>query len=132
VTTAPPAATSDTPPASSNGSGMRTAGLVIGGVGVAGIVVGAVTGILAMGNESDSKNRCPNTTCTDATGVNENNSASTQATISTIGFVAGGALVVTGAVLFLVAPKSHATTTALRIVPAVGRGELGLGLGGAW
>ncbi len=120
-------------PPESAGGGQRVAGLVTGGVGILGIAAGAVFGLLASGKESDSQKLCPTTSasCANGTGVQENNDAKTQATVSTVGWIAGGALVAAGAVIYLTAPKTK-PATALRLMPAVGTGELGLRVGGAW
>lgn len=131
--TAPPPATETAPPPPEpNGSGQRTAGIVLAGAGVVGLIVGGVTGGIAMGKESQSKNDCPSTTnCTVASAVQENNDAKTFGNVSTVGFIAGGVLVAAGAVVFFTAPKAR-PATALRLEPAVGTSEFGLRLGGAW
>lgn len=101
----PPAATpTEAPREESGGSSLRTVGIVVGGVGVAGIVVGAVTGGLALGKKSDG-----DVGCNDAdpplcppSSVDARNDGFTFATISTIGFIAGGVLAAGGVVLFVV------------------------------
>jgi len=120
-------------PPESQGTGQRTAGLVTGGVGVVGIALGAVLGLVASGKESDSQKLCPTTsaTCANGNGVQENNDSKTQATVSTVAWIAGGALVAAGAVLYLTAPRAR-PATALRLMPAVGTGEVGLRIGGGW
>jgi hypothetical protein len=96
---------------------MRTIGLVVAGVGVAGIGVGAVTGILAIGKHDDAVAACPSypDRCpADGSGTRLNEQARDLASVSTIAFIGGGVLVVAGAVLFFVAPsgKSPVTVTA--------------------
>jgi hypothetical protein len=115
------------------GSGRRTAGLIVGGVGVAGLAVGAVFGIITMGKKSTYTNltndpaHCPNKNQCDDTVNQARQDMSMPGLISTIGFVAGGALVVSGAILFLTAPKGVSMTGAgrWRVVPAVGSGNAG-------
>jgi hypothetical protein len=119
------------PPTHSDGSTQRTLGLVIGGAGIVGVAVGSVFGILAMGSESSSKNLCPTDACASAAAVQDDANARTQATVSTVAMIAGGAVLVTGAVIFFTAPKGKAVT-GLRVMPAIGAGEIGLRLGGAW
>jgi hypothetical protein len=134
VTTTPPPATETAPPPppEPSGSGQRVAGIVLAGAGVVGLIVGGVTGGIAMGKESQSKNDCPSTTnCTSANAVQENSDAKTFGNVSTVGFIAGGVLVAAGAVVFFTAPRERAAT-ALRLEPAVGTNEVGLRLGGAW
>jgi hypothetical protein len=101
----------------SDGSGMRTIGLIVAGVGIAGLGVGTVTGIMAMGKHDDAVASCPSypDRCpADGSGTRLNEEARDLASISTIAFIGGGALVVVGAVLFFVAPsgKSPVTVTA--------------------
>ncbi|HEV3190174.1 MAG TPA: hypothetical protein VGY54_06730 [Polyangiaceae bacterium] len=134
VATAPPLAVSpvEAGPSQDPGAGRRTLGLVIGGVGVAGIAVGSVFGLLASSSASSSKNAgCPNCTQAQYTqATSDYNSASDDATISTVAFIVGGAAVGAGAILFFTAPK--ATTTGIRwqLAPTAFRAGAGLTLGG--
>jgi hypothetical protein len=87
-----------------DGGAARTAGFVVGAVGLAGVGVGAVTGLLVLGKKSivDDPSHCdPTTHVCDATGLAAASSGKTLSTVSTVAFVAGGALLVTGAVLVL-------------------------------
>lgn len=101
----PPVATANEPPAESSGdSSLRTVGIVVGGVGVAGIIVGAVTGGMALGKKSDGDVGCSDgdpPRCPQAS-VDARNDGFTLATVSTIGFIAGGVLAAGGVVLFVV------------------------------
>jgi len=108
------------PPPTSSGGGQRVAGLVIGGVGVAGLAVGGVFGGLALGklNASNAAGDCaPNNHCSPA-GATLRYAAEDRATVSTIGFIAGGALLAGGAVIFLTAPRG-AKTVGLTVAPSV-------------
>ncbi len=103
--------------------GKRIAGFVIGGVGVAGLGVGAVTGILALGKKSEVEGECPIADqCTPA-GVELAASGKTLSIVSTVAFGVGVAGV--GAGLYLVltsgddAPAS-AASGAPRPITAVG------------
>lgn len=115
----------------SNGSVQRTTGLVMAGVGVLGLGLGlgAVTGLVAMGKNSASKQTCPNDgACASTDAVDANESARTFGAISTTGFVAGGAMVAIGAVVYFTAPRANASSTTatarpgsatgVRVVPA--------------
>lgn len=85
----------------------RTAGAVIGGAGVVALVLGAVAGSRALSKRNEARDVCGNdepSQCHAESGVAIWGSASTAGTLSTIGFVAGGALVVTGAALWFLAP----------------------------
>jgi hypothetical protein len=74
-------------------------------VGGAGIVLGSVTGILAMTKHNQLATDCPNGTCGTAHKGGLTN-YHTLTTISTIGFVAGGVFAGAGVVLLLVKPQS--------------------------
>jgi hypothetical protein len=104
----PSAPTAAAPPASSrrSGSTQRTAGIIVAGAGVVGLGLGTFFGVQASGNWSDAKEECNAFPyeCSQK-GLDLKSSASSQATLSTVGFIAGGALVGLGAVLFFTAPK---------------------------
>jgi hypothetical protein len=126
---APAGALPSSPPAStpSDGSTQRTIGLVVGGVGVAGLVLGTVFGVVAL---STKGSHCSNGLCDPGSASN----VYSQATISTVGFVAGGILLAGGAVLFFLAPKggSEETAASLSVAPMVGSSTGGLQLAGRW
>lgn len=111
---APPPPASEPPREEGGGmSPLRVTGLVLGGVGVAGLAVGAVTGILALGKKSDGDEGCskndPNLCPADAVSARED--GFTFATVSTIGFIAGGALAAGGVVLFVVGGEDEGSGT---------------------
>jgi hypothetical protein len=122
-------------PASSGGGGARAAlPWVAFGIGGAGLVVGAVTGFIAMGKHSDLATKCPGGTCdsTQYPGISGDvDSYHTVATISTVGFIVGGVGVAAGVVLLLTQPKTESVPPAqppqagLRVVPVVGLGSIG-------
>jgi hypothetical protein len=86
----------------------RTIGLLLGGVGVAGLAGGAVTGLLAMSTWSTAKHECPTHVGCSQQALHDQSLASGLATASTAAFVAGGVLGAVGAVLILTAPAGHA------------------------
>lgn len=112
------------PPDDAKGT-RRTIGLVTGGVGLAGIVVGAVMGFLASSKWSDAKNHhCRTDTLCDDTGVAEVSDARTFATVSTATFIAGGVLAAAGATLFVISLGGGKKEGAgLQISPSVGSGS---------
>lgn len=89
----------------SKGGSQRTLGWVVGGVGVAGLAVGAAFGLSALSLKSDRDAHCSSGNLCDQEGVDKDGDARSAATISTIGFVAGGVLAATGIILVLTAPK---------------------------
>ena len=91
------------PPSGGSNKSLRTASYVVGGVGVAGLVVGGIFGGLAASGKSKLDRECGATkACSAGPAANDLASTKGQATISTIGIVAGGALLATGVVLFIV------------------------------
>jgi hypothetical protein len=110
-TTEPPA---DRP---RSGSAQRTSGLVLGGAGVVGIGLGTFFGLQASSKWSDAKAACTDYPygCS-SNGQDLRSSARSAATVSTVGFIAGGALLATGLVLYFTAPKQR-ESVALAIGP---------------
>ena len=86
---------------------LRTASFVVGGVGVAGLVVGGIFGGLAASGKSKLKTECPSNACPPGAAADDLASTKGKATISTIGIAVGGAAVATGVVLFIVSGKSE-------------------------
>jgi hypothetical protein len=95
------------PPPPEKRSPLRTVGVVVAGAGVVGVGVGTFFGLRAMSKWNDSKKTCDATGC-DAAGYVSGTDAKGAGTVSTIGFVAGGALLVGGAVMFFVSPSGEA------------------------
>jgi hypothetical protein len=106
----------------SNHSGRRTVGFVTIAVGGAGLVLGGITGAMAMAkkNEIDDNPRCKNNLC-ERTEWSLVESYSSLRTMSSIGFIAGAVVLTGGVVLLLTAPNDP-EQTALTIGP----GSLGL------
>ena len=79
---------------------------VVAGVGVVGLVAGGVFGILAKGKESDAQGQQ-----TQLAAIHDRDSGSTLATVANVSFIAGGVLVVAGAVWWALdrSPKRTAT-----------------------
>ena len=95
----------------SKGNMNKTLAFVAFGVGGAGLVVGAITGIIASGKASDLKAKCgPDKNTCPADSQSDIDSYKSVGTISTIGFVVAGVGGVTGLVLLLTAPKDSSST----------------------
>jgi hypothetical protein len=135
-TTTAPAASSVPPPPSATaapdahpGSGQHVLGLVVGGVGLVGLGLGAYFGVTASSKNNTAAANCPTDTTCNLTGATAENDAKTNATASTVSFIAGGVLVAAGFTIWLLAPSSkHPADTSLQLVPAGN----GLVLRGAW
>lgn len=116
---------------SSRGNTQRSIAIAVGAVGVVGLVVGGVTGVASILNNSKAKEdgvayRCSTagapcisdgTPASDAAATDVANTwtrATTFGTVSTIGFVVGGVATAAAIVLFVTAPKGQrSSTTAL-------------------
>jgi hypothetical protein len=125
---AAPAAPPATPASSDGAPSRRIAAYLTGGAGVVGVVVGAIMGSSAKSkwNEAETQD-CKTSTLCNQTGVDLVSSAKTAATVSDVGFIAGGALVATSVILLVTAlPTRPRTTGRLMLSPAVDpkRGEL--------
>jgi hypothetical protein len=108
------------------GSRRKTLGFVALGVGGAGLLVGGITGGLALGKHGDIAKSCPDGHCpkgTEASFQSAIDGYGTMGTLSTIGFIAGGALAATGVILIITAPR--AKTMQASLAPVVGPGYLG-------
>jgi hypothetical protein len=103
------------------------------GVGGAALIVGAVSGIMALGTKSSLDNACANKICPPSS-QSDIDALSTRATVSTIGFAASAGFVALGAVLFATERGGEARATAnampassVRVKPWVGVGSAGVG-----
>jgi hypothetical protein len=116
-----------TPPAGEKPGGHKgrsysTLGWVLGGVGVVGVGVGATFGLLAMSKKSEVDKDCAGFPCNQA-GLDANDAAHTDATISTVGFALGVLALGVGAYFVLTShPDAKPTPKAgaMKIVPTLG------------
>lgn len=94
----------------------RTLPLVVGGVGVVGLGVGAVFGALSLSSRSDAQRECPEEQfafrCPTEAGASAWNDATAQGNVSTVGFIVGGVALATAVVLYLVTPSPKARAQA--------------------
>ncbi len=103
--------------ANGNGNGIRTAGFIVGGFGVAGIGLGGLFGVLAIGSNNTAQSAgCNLTTCPTPNALGAANDAKTFAVGADIAFAVSGALVVTAIVLVAIAPRSPASRAATSLV----------------
>jgi len=104
---------------STNGNALRVAGYAVGGVGIAGLALGGLFGVLAIGsNNTANQAGCNATTCPTLAALGSANDAKTYAVGSDVAFAIGGALVVTAIVLVAIAPRSQTA----RVARAIARG----------
>jgi hypothetical protein len=96
----------------------RTIGLLVGGVGLAGLATGAVTGLLAMSSWSTAKNECSRYVDCSPQAMHDQTQASGLAKASTVAFIAGGALAAAGAVVVLTAPAGDTARVGVSLSPS--------------
>jgi hypothetical protein len=137
VRTATPASTLDTtaPPAEpAKGLGtQKFVGIAVGAAGVVALGIGTIFGLVASSAWNSAKSACGGdpTHCVNPSGAASYHDTSvTDGTISTVGFVAGGALVAAGAVLFLTGGPARDRAAKIWIGPMTARQAGGLSLGG--
>jgi len=122
-------------PSTDSGSPLRTAGFVTAGVGIAAVVGGVITGLMAKGKETDAKALCRDTLCPQSAS-SKFDSASSLATVSNILFIGGGVVTAAGVGLIVFGgPKAEPEKTArvtLRMLPAVGRDGAALWAAGSF
>jgi hypothetical protein len=110
---APPPLASEARPSSADSArgGSRTLAFVALGLGGAGLLLGGVTGGLALSKKSaldDDTEHCLDNQCLRAV-EDDVSSLKTFRTVSTVGFIAGGVLAATGVVLLLTHESPSAT-----------------------
>ena len=103
---------------SSAGSGKKTFGYVLGGLGIAGVGVGAVTGIMTLGKKSTVDDNCDAQKRCNAEGADAADAGRTLGTISGVSFIVGSVALATGAYLVLSSDEKERPTTAL--IPGAG------------
>jgi hypothetical protein len=110
----------------------KTLGYVLGGIGVVGVGVGAVTGIMALGQKSTADQNCNDAqrTCTQA-GKDANDAGSSLMTVSTVGWIVGAAGLVGAGAYFVLTGRGNekpATVLNTRIIP----GAVSASVIGSW
>jgi len=106
-------------PAGSWWTTQRTLAIVGGGLGVVGLGLGSVFGAFAMSAQNREKSDCgSSSSCNHAQAVEDYNTAGSDATASTVSFIAGGVFLAAGAVLWFTQPSD---TSAPRTTGAPGR-----------
>jgi hypothetical protein len=125
------------PEPAGKGSAVRPVGLVIAGIGGAGLVVGGVFGLLARSKWNQAVADCGSGCAEGTTARSLGSTAHVDASVSNVAFAAGGGLAVVGLVLFLVAPHSSETKGAdasprALLTPFGGPGSVGLSATGTF
>lgn len=128
-----PRATVAAPPMSRRSS-LQSVGFVAGGVGLAGLGLGAVTGILAIGKKGDAATLCPDPTRCGGEGRDVAGTGHALAAVSTASFVMGAVGVAAGVTLVLLGRDRAPAPAAARVIvnPLVLPGGAGLGASGSF
>jgi iron complex outermembrane receptor protein len=96
---------------------LQTAGYATAGAGAALLVTGFVFGGMASSNQKDLNALSPNMGTWDAAARAKYDAGNRDNTIAIISFVAGGAAIATGGVLWYLGYTKHAHATSVAIVP---------------
>ena len=99
---------------------------MIGGLGVASIVVGGITGSMVFAKKKTVEEHCDERKACDSEGLDAGEQGKTLATVSTITFAAGAGALATG-VLFVLLGKPDARVTVAPTSAAGGPGVTAFG-----
>lgn len=121
-------------------SGQRIAGISVGAAGVALMGVGSIFAAQAFSKNDEAKTLCEGTVCKNQQGVDALQGARTAADISTGLFLAGGAAVLGGVIVFFTAPSAKKsarpftpfTMARVTATPIVGPRFTGASIGGSF
>lgn len=112
----------------------KIAAVAVGGVGLAGLVIGAVFAVQAKSKRDESFTHClpedPNRCST--LGVALRDESFVAAHVSTVGFVVGGAALAGGVILYLTAPEPASPEKKASLRASVGRDSAMLTFGGSF
>jgi hypothetical protein len=131
---------SDEKPGLGSGSPQKTLGIAVAGVGGAGLLMGGITGFIALNQHGKLVEACGPTRHCPVEQKDALDSFHTVSTVSTIGFAVGGAALATGVVLILTAPRAkpappvdararkrtRSSNAALSLTPQIGAGYIGV------
>ncbi len=85
------------------------------GIGAAGLVMGGITGGLALSDKRAADKQCPQFACT-AGGLDAVDHGRTMARLSTVGFAVGGVGIAAGVILFLTRPKTDKPSVSADVI----------------
>jgi hypothetical protein len=114
-------------PRASSASTQKTVAIVSAGAGAAGLLAGAVAGVVSLIAHDHAQEECPKDKfhfrCPTQAGADDWNVATNAGTASTVGFVVAGACVGLAVTLWLTAPSGRSTaprSTGLEPLPLLG------------
>lgn len=97
-------------PARGGMSPLRVTGLVVGGVGVAGLAAGLATGIILQGKQTTITKNCPDRRC-NPVGLDAVASTKTLLPLNAAAFIGGGVLAAAGIALVIIGKSEAAKAT---------------------
>ena len=103
----------------------RTVAIATGGVGVATLAAGAIVGAMALSKVNEAQKACPQSPCSNPSGVSENNAAGSLADASTGLFITGVVLAGAGVATFFLASRNDVPAKMGSSGPIVAPGYLG-------
>jgi tetratricopeptide (TPR) repeat protein len=116
-------------------TGLHVLGIVALTAGVTGLGVGAGFGLAAKSDDEVAEQFCEGNACRSQRGLDASRDATSAATISTIGFIAGGVLSTLGIVTLLIASSDDETernVASLSLTPLTGPNVVGTQIAGRW
>jgi hypothetical protein len=106
----------DEPAPPPRSSWQKPAAFVAGGLGIAGLATGIVTGLMASSRHSTAASSCPDNVCPPGgSGWDDVQSFRTLRTVSTVGYVVGAVGLAGGVTLWLTAPKQSSRAVGVRV-----------------
>jgi hypothetical protein len=99
--------------------------LIVGGVGIVGLGVGAYFSARAISKTNELDKACPDTSCADPSHKTLQDEAHSAATAANVFVISGAVLLAGGVVLYLTSPSSEAMHVAVRGGGGMARVELG-------
>lgn len=100
--------------------------------GVAGIGIGVGFGLSALSKASTARDLCEPSACRSQAGIEAVHDASSRATVSTVGFVAGGVLLAGGAALYFLGKPDGRHSSGFYGRAIVGSSRMAVEIGSDW
>jgi tetratricopeptide (TPR) repeat protein len=116
-------------------TGVQVLGIVALTAGITGLGIGGGFGLSAKSDSEVADEFCNGNACRSQRGVDASRDASSAATISTIGFIAGGVLSSLGILTLLIASSDDETerkVASLSLAPLTGPNVVGTQIAGQW
>ena len=112
------------------GGAQRTTAFVFGGIGIAGLAVGATAGALVLSERPVILEQCDDQThACQPDGLAASERANTFGMVSTIGFAVGLSALATSAILFITEPRAEVKSSRASLEPSFGQAGRGLTVG---